>query len=804
MKIKIKKIKNFVSSLSKKNINPEINILSQKQHSKSFLAKRERIVGTTIFFVLINILLFFSGTDNFVIPDINTQANYTIQAPFTFNIYKTKEELELEKKDILHSIFHTVRYDIDKRFSIFENISKVEEAVMETAKCVNDSNDIKLAEYSTVKNLISDRAFKAFYSDTTNFKILLKYIKKSISDGIVDVKFVGNEKEKKEYLKKYRASDNRIIEVKTNYLEVLKVNKTYIISKNSFKAYEEVIVDIFTKIKNKLNVNEEFLLSTNDFLSTIIVPYIFYDNRIYEKKVEDEFSKISNVKGKVVKGLKIIGKGELVTLSKYQILKALKIEMEKSSRDNSSSVILQKILNITFFNLIILIFLINLSYFDFKGIITKKNGNYFAILSFFLLLSIISVVIYKTGNTIFSDMFRNKSEINFTHVDWLYLFPGGVVGMIVTQFFGLIIGIIFSLYFALFNALIWGANIEMFIYIFLVSVIISYSIRKVKYFSHYVLYISGVIFVSSVSVLFLFSSFKFELNKNIIIGNVVLVLISSILTVFFGMVLMIVYQRMSGIITPIKLLELSDMNHPLLKELSTKAPGTYHHSLLISQLAEASATVIGANSLLARVSSMYHDIGKIYKPEYFIENQKGINLHDRHKPSISVKIIKNHVKKGVEFANKYKLPQEIINGIVEHHGTTMVKYFYDKAVNETELIKVGDELKAKETFDEIEFKYPGPKPQSKITGIIMIADNFEAIIRTLKDKSYNSLYKTISEIVDIKIKERQLEECNLTFTDLDKIKKAMVKRASSFFHIRIDYKENEKKNEKKNEPITKS
>ncbi len=793
MKIDFSIISSWFENLKKEKVNPEINILSQKKFEEKSKNHRDKVIGTTLFFVLINILLFFATYNSFVIPAMGTYSNYQIKSPFTFNIYKSSDEIAREKEYILNSIFPTVRQDYSKQETSLENILKLENAVLNTVRTPLDTTIVKVSRYDEVKNLISVRTFDAFCRDTINLKKLTKILTTNVSAGILDVKFVGSEKEKQNYLKKYRGSQGRVVDVRINYLELLKEDKAHVVSKDSYKVYEEVIVDIFTTVKNTLGVKDEFLLSTNEFLSAVILPSIFYDKRAYDSKVDEKFSEISDVKGQFVKGLTIVEKGDIVSAEKYVILKALKAEMETVGWNNNAQTVLKKVLNITLFNVILLMFLINLKYFDFKEIISKKNINYFAVLTFFFLLSLVSVVLYRTGNDVLSNLFSGNQSINLAHVDWVYLFPTGIVGMIITQFFGLIIGIIFSLYFALFNSLIWGASIEMFFYTFFVSIIISYSIRRVKYFSHYILYMSFVVLISAIVVSILFSSFKFEVDKNLIISNLVLVGVSSGITLILGMILIIIFQRISGIITPMKLLELSDMNHPLLRELSTKAPGTYHHSLLISQLAEASATAIGANSLLARVTSMYHDIGKIYKPEYFIENQNGVNIHDRHKPSISAKIIRNHVKKGVEYAQKYKLPQEIIDGIVEHHGTTVVKYFYDKAKNESEWVKVGEEIKMKESVEEIEFSYPGPKPQSKITGILMIADNFEAVIRILKDKSSNSLYKTITDIINKKIEDRQLEECNLTFTDLDKIKDAMVKRASSFFHVRIDYKEVEKK-----------
>ncbi len=232
--------------------------------------------------------------------------------------------------------------------------------------------------------------------------------------------------------------------------------------------------------------------------------------------------------------------------------------------------------------------------------------------------------------------------------------------------------------------------------------------------------------------------------------------------------------------TDVKLLELSNLNHPLLKEMIVKAPGTYHHSMLVGSMVETAAEDIGANPLLAKVMSYYHDIGKMEHANYFIENQKpGQNPHDHISPYLSKTLLVAHVKDGVELGIAHKLGQPIIDGVVQHHGTTLIAYFYNKAID----LKSEGEPE----IDEEEFRYPGPKPQFREAALIMLADSIEAAARSLDEPTPVRLGNIVRNIIQRKFMEGQLDECNLTLKDLTKIENAFVKILLGIYHQRIDY-----------------
>jgi hypothetical protein len=255
---------------------------------------------------------------------------------------------------------------------------------------------------------------------------------------------------------------------------------------------------------------------------------------------------------------------------------------------------------------------------------------------------------------------------------------------------------------------------------------------------------------------------------------------SGIISAFIALMFIPLLETIFNYTTDVKLLELSNLNHPLLKEMIVKAPGTYHHSMLVGSMVEAAAEEIGANPLLGKVMCYYHDIGKMEHANYFIENQKaGQNPHDHISPFMSKTLLIAHVKDGVELGMAYKLGKPIIDGIIQHHGTTMISYFYNKALD----------MKNEEDpeFSEDEFRYPGPKPQFREAALCMLADSIEAASRSLDEPTPQRLQNIVRNIIQRKFSDGQLDECNLSLKDITKIENAFIRILLGIYHQRIDY-----------------
>lgn len=235
-------------------------------------------------------------------------------------------------------------------------------------------------------------------------------------------------------------------------------------------------------------------------------------------------------------------------------------------------------------------------------------------------------------------------------------------------------------------------------------------------------------------------------------------------------------EQFFGLITPIKLLELASPAHPLLRRLQLEAPGTYHHSLMVANMAEAAAEAVGADALLARVGTYYHDIGKLRRPAFFVENQGGIdNPHDKMTPSLSALTVSAHVRDGTDLAREYGLPQPVADFIPQHHGTALLTYFYHQALER------GDPL------DEFAFRYEGPKPQTPEAAVVMLADAAEAAVRSLNRPTPDRLEDVVRRIIRDKLEDGQLDECGLTFRDLGRIAAAFVRILAGVLHPRLEY-----------------
>ncbi len=251
-------------------------------------------------------------------------------------------------------------------------------------------------------------------------------------------------------------------------------------------------------------------------------------------------------------------------------------------------------------------------------------------------------------------------------------------------------------------------------------------------------------------------------------------LISPVLT--YG--LLIFFERLFNITTDLTLLELSNFDRPLLRELARKAPGTFNHSMTMGTIAEAAAEQIGANPLLARVGAYYHDIGKIISPQGFVENQlNNQNVHENLPPEESVAMIVRHVNEGIELAKQHKLPQELIDFIPMHHGTTTSNFFYEKA----------KKIHGEEKVNIEDYKYPGPKPNSKETAIVMLADGCESSVRSITEPDASKVENMINNIFNSRLKEGQLDESPITFRDITKMKEAFLSILLSQHHKRIKY-----------------
>lgn len=413
------------------------------------------------------------------------------------------------------------------------------------------------------------------------------------------------------------------------------------------------------------------------------------------------------------------------------------------------------LINKTFISLLILIItgvFIYLLYDNFRNLILKRNN-------------IALIFIILTLNIVLNYLLRDYRMFILT-------FSFGAV--LISQLLGYKIALITNIFMNLTLAILLNWNISQFIIPALsISIALMFTKETAQRSKVILCGLQIGIFSAIIYTFFILSGFESRIGYRIAIIELFL---GGIASAVIALGTLPVWEKLFGILTQFRLIELSNPNQPLLKRLSMEAAGTYQHSILVGNLSEAACDAIGANSLLARVGSYYHDIGKLKRPLMFKENQFGIeNPHDKLKVLQSLDIILSHRDDGISLANEYKLPREIVEFIDEHHGTTLVAYFYNKAKEE------------RLSLPEERFRYKGRKPQSKETAIVMLADSSEAAVRSIDKIEEEIISKTIGNIIKSKLGDNQLNDSHLTIKDLSVIQEVFTNYFKGVYHQRIEY-----------------
>jgi len=490
-------------------------------------------------------------------------------------------------------------------------------------------------------------------------------------------------------------------------------------------------------------------------VETLVQNYIF--NPIETKKrLLFEQQKISKVNGKVSIGELIISKGELVTSRIYLKLLSYKKEFEGDQISSRANLFI-------LFGQIILVSLCFLIIFLFIRAKRKQLFNDASAIKFILINLLLFIALAR-----FSLVFSNNNLI--------YLVPFCTLPLVIRSFYDLRLALfIYTIAIVLIGWL--APNPFHFVFVQLMAGILS-ILTIDNLYKRSDLFIS----VGKISLVYFLSYLGISLiTKGDIFGqdySVYFFLMISALLTLFTYPLVYVYEKLFSLVSDISLLELSDTNHPLLKEMSEKAPGTFHHSLQVCNLAEHAAMEIDGNVLLIRVGALYHDIGKMENPLFFIENQlAGVNPHDELSSDESAKMIISHVIRGIEKAKKHNLPEQVIDFIRTHHGESVVHYFYRQYVKKfPELMN-----------DTDKFRYPGPKPFSKETAILMMADSVEAATRSLPEKNAENISVLVNKIIQDQMTNGQFDEADITIKDINRIKKSFIKKLISMHHLRIEY-----------------
>jgi len=509
-----------------------------------------------------------------------------------------------------------------------------------------------------------------------------------------------------------------------------------------------------------------------------ISPNLKFDRAATDLAITAALETVPRTIGFVQENERVVSKHERITMDTK--LKLESFLRARAERGPESDIVAQFIGTVFHVALVILLYGIYLYLFR-KRIIGRNR-----------LVALVALLLLMEG---FFAYLTRELNVNVP-IEYLILVPAA--SMLLTIIFDSRVGFYGTVVIAFLVAGVRGNDYSVALSSLVAGALSVYSVRDMKNRTQ-IFRSLGFIALGYALVIVALALERFE-SAGVVIEQLTFASVNAIISPVLTYGLLIFFERVFKVTTDLTLIELSHFNHPLLRLLAERAPGTYHHSLTIASLAEAGAVAVGANEILTRVGAYFHDIGKIEKPTYFVENQKtSRSRHDKLAPRMSSLIISAHVKDGVALAREYHLPEEVIDFIPQHHGTTLIGYFYSKALRLAQ--SSDDETKIDEIKDQ-DYQYPGPKPQSKETGILMMADAIEATTRTLEDPSPQKLEVAIDEVIKMRFAEGQLDECPLTLKDLTKIKAAFLNALVGIYHSRVKYPETGKpKVMKQDQPV---
>lgn len=513
----------------------------------------------------------------------------------------------------------------------------------------------------------------------------------------------------------------------------------------------------------------QFRRSLISAASALVRPNTTYNEAKTVEKREAAREAVSDVvvREEFRKGQVIVEKGHIITDRQYRIIQEMRDEDTYINRT-------QIIAGIT-----LLVLLLVVTFYVFG----RKNVRHFRPNTKDIVFMATSLILMLFLVWLGRELFENLAETPGwgPASAWYYLIPVAAGGMLMRLVLNNEHAIVFSIVFSALVGLITGSSLYMMAYTLIGTLVGIGAVQQVKH--RMALMWSGLavggVNVATVLALILLDGELFQIET---LRTALFAFASGVASGFFVLAVLPLFETVFAYTTDIKLLELANLNHPLLRELIIRAPGSYHHSMMVGSLSEAAAESVGANPLLCRVGSYYHDVGKAKNPQYFAENQKvGENPHDKLKPNMSALIIKAHVKDGLEMARQHRLPAEIQDFIAQHHGTSLISYFFHKAkqMEDPDIPEV----------DEKDYRYPGPKPQSRETAICMLADGIEAASRALPNPSPARLKGLVQKMINRAFTDGQLDECDLTLKDLNSIAKAFTRILTGIYHHRPEYPE---------------
>src|SRR6056297_115278 len=753
--------------------------IGEKKKKEELEAEERRKV-----YYRILIVLGFIGIILYTLPEVIYQpiANYSVgepwraddlTAPYTFSLMKSEAELEEERQEIrentppIFHIDHSVRNSTQAAIdSTYRNLQPVIDAYVQWQRS-------KIEGESTARNdsirFEQEKNFSNVEFTDQNWEVLL--------NNYADLR-LDNQADGQSVLEDFRSVIDRLItqlyntgvidlqkeEIVSNEITVrnLRDMTERTLSLNRVRDYYEAMEYAEQQLRTQFSTDVARIAL--QVVDQVLKPNWIFSEEDTQTALNENLESISRTKGVVTNGEVIIRRGDIVTPEQENKLRSL--AQARSTTATEFERVMRRVGESLVVILVTILFLYYLYLYR-----KKIFNNVSSFLMVFLILSLLcvaSAVIYH---------FDDVSSL---------IVPIAIAPIILTIIFDSRVGLMATLTLAIITALIHDNNFEYLVATITACSLGIFSVRDIKNRSQFFLSTPFIVFVSYILVLGGFSLARFA-GWDQFLNTTLAVAINSVF-ILFTYPLILIIEKTFKVTTDFTLLELSDTNRPLMKDLMNKAPGTFHHSLQVANLAEAGASAIEANALLCRVGAMYHDIGKMVKPSYFIENQSKGNDHDNLKAKMSDLIIKAHVSEGVKMARKNNIPELVVDFIRTHHGTSLIRFFYSKAQKNSE---------KESEIPEEDFRYDGPVPFTKEQGILLLADSVEAASRAMKNPNYNKLETLIDRITEDHISEGQLDNCPLTFRHIQIIKETFLSILVGVYHSRVEYPDDDELKSKK-------
>lgn len=673
-----------------------------------------------------------------------------IMAPFNIVVYKTDRELSDERELVRASVPFVIDADtsvaqraLTDMLAFLTMAESVRASAEDTSEAVADS---LIGHVSRSHQYLSDTLVRATFRHQ-HLPAVRKHLEEICRQHVYRIGVLPNQVEIPQTRNKnvlIRRGERESIHPRDRVLTAAQMNLELWKTINRLSASDSIDVEYY------------YLLGR-----AFIRPNLTPNADEYERRLQKELKAINQVKEVVHGGDIVLRAGNRVTIRQERILAEMSrlLRTEAAKRGWLDSVIPVAVRIVLVFAAFASLYLF---LYLFRRDIFNSNPK---LLTLTLVFGLQLVLTYIASQQL---------ELS------IYLYPIAMLPIMVTILFDAEVGLLSVTVLAILLGILHRFNFTLALLTMVVGVVACVSSRPVRKRTDY---LKITFFVALAYAIFvpLIETLKLAPSEDLstLMGYG---LVSGIVSAFVTIGVLPFFESIFGITTDIRLLELSDLNHPLLKRLALEAPGTYHHSIIIGNLAEAAAKEVGGNPLLARVGAYYHDIGKIEIPEYFVENQLSVkSKHEALTPAMSSVILSAHVKKGRVLGEMADIPDDVLDFIEEHHGTMVMSYFYNKAVEES-----AEEVSADK------FRYPGPKPQTKETGIAMLADAVEAASRTLDEPKPARIHNLIQRIVDDRVRSGELDECPLTLRDLAKIREAFAQILIGAFHQRVAYPQKEK------------